>query len=119
MDNGLLNLFLFNGDTKLLENIVALKLRETYRESDEPKVFYYKQNNVDLDFYVPQYNMAIQASYSLQEPDTRTREVKTLIEMNKVFKLDKALIVTYDEEETIEKDGLTIEVIPAWRWLLM
>ena len=118
MDNGLLNLFLFNGDTKLLENIVALKLRETYRESDEPKVFYYKQNNVDLDFYVPQYNMAIQASYSLQEPDTRTREIKTLIEMNKVFKLNKALIVTYDEEETIEKDGLTIEVKPIWKWLI-
>ena len=41
------------------------------------------------------------------------------MDFSKVFKLDRALIITYDEEETIEKDGLTIEVIPAWKWLLM
>lgn len=50
---------------------------------------------------------------------TRDREIKALVDFSKVFKLDRALIITYDEEETIEKDGLTIEVIPAWRWLLM
>lgn len=118
IDNGLLNLFLFNGDTKLLENLVALKLRETYWEADEPKVFYYKRNNVDLDFYVPEFNMAVQASYSLQEQDTRFREVNALVDFNKAFKLKKALIVTYEEEETIEQDGLTIEVVPVWKWLM-
>ena len=30
----------------------------------------------------------------------------------------KALIITYDEEETIEKNGVTIEVTPVWKWLL-
>lgn len=119
MDNGLLNLFLFNGDTKLLENLVALKLRETYWEADEPRVFFYKRSNVDLDFYVPEFNMAVQASYSIQEQDTRLREVNALADFNKAFKLKKALIVTYDEEETIEQDGLTIEVVPIWKWLMV
>lgn len=118
MDNGLLNLFLFNGDTKLLENLVALKLRETCWETDEPRVFFYKRNNVDLDFYVPEFNMAVQASYSIQEQDTRLREINALVDFNKAFKLKKAMIVTYDEEETIEQDGLTIEVVPVWKWLM-
>ena len=38
---------------------------------------------------------------------------------SKVFKLDRALIITYDEEEIIEKDGLVIEVIPVWKWLIL
>ena len=29
------------------------------------------------------------------------------------------MIITYDEEEIIEKDGLVIEVIPVWKWLLI
>lgn len=118
MDNGLLNLFLFNGETKLLENLVALKLRESYWEADEPRVFYYKRNNVDLDFYVPEFKMAVQASYNIQEQNIRFREVNALVDFNKIFKLDRAIIVTYDEEETIEQDGLTIEVVPIWKWLL-
>jgi predicted AAA+ superfamily ATPase len=27
-------------------------------------------------------------------------------------------IITYDEERLIETEGITIEVIPAWKWLL-
>ena len=62
---------------------------------------------------------AIQASYSIDEQDTRQREIDALVDFNKALKLDKALIVTYDEEETIETDGLTIEAIPIWKWLLL
>ena len=118
MDNGLLNLFMFEGETKLLENLVALHLRRNYWNPDEPMMFYYKHGTVDLDFYIPEVKMAVIASYSIEEDETRTREVNTLVDFSKVFKLDKAVIVTYDEEETIEKDGLIIEVIPVWKWLL-
>lgn len=44
--------------------------------------------------------------------------IKTLIG-EKHHEIDRALIITYDEEETIEKDGITIKVIPVWKWLLM
>jgi predicted AAA+ superfamily ATPase len=119
MDNGLLNLYLYKGETKLLENLVALQLRKMYWDPEEPKLFFYKRGSVDLDFYVPQENLAVQASYDLTTQATRDREVNALVDFSKVFKLDRALIITYDEEETIEKDGLTIEVIPVWKWLLM
>lgn len=118
MDNGLLNLYLYKGETKLLENLVALQLRKTFWDPEEPRLFYYKRGGVDLDFYVPDARMAIQASYDLLNQETIDREVNTLVDFNKVFKLDKALIITYDHEETITKDGLTIEIVPVWKWLL-
>lgn len=118
MDNGLLNLYLYKGETKLLENLVALQLRKTFWDSEEPRLFYYKRGGVDLDFYVPDAKMAIQASYELASQETINREVNTLVDFNKIFNLDKALIITYDQEETIVKDGLTIEMVPAWKWLL-
>ena len=37
---------------------------------------------------------------------------------NKVYPIRKAFIITYDEEEIIEEDGVTIEVIPIWKWLI-
>ena len=61
--------------------------------------------------------MAIQASYTLTDVDTRKREVDALIALNKVHHLQKAMIITYDEEETIQEGELTIEVIPIWKWL--
>ena len=81
-----------------------------------PKLYYYNQN-IEVDFYVPDEGLAIQASFSLEDIDTRKREVAALITLNKVYPIRKAIIITYDEEEIIEEDGITIEVIPIWKWL--
>ena len=29
------------------------------------------------------------------------------------------LIIFYDDEDEIVKDGLRIEVVPAWKWMLV
>lgn len=73
---------------------------------------------MDLDFYVPEAQMAIQASYNMVEQDTREREINALVTFNKTFPLKRAIIVTYDQEEVIEINGLAIEMIPARKWLL-
>ena len=117
IDNGLLNLYLYRGETKLLENIVAIQLRKEYR-NPEPSIFYYKRGDVDLDFYIPETKTAIQVSYDLSSQETNDREVETLVRFNKSFKLNRAMIITFDQEETIEKDNLTIDVVPVWKWLL-
>ena len=33
--------------------------------------------------------------------------------------LKKAVIVTRDEETTINEGGLSIEIVPVWKWLLL
>lgn len=117
-DNGLLSIFLTDADTSLLENLCAIHLCKKYnKDEDAPQLFYYKRNS-EVDFVVPEEALAIQASYTIQDEETRKREVGALVSLNKVSHLDKAFIITYDEEETIETSGLTIEVLPIWKWLL-
>lgn len=74
-DNGILSLFLMGGETKLLENIVAIQLNRHYHNTpDELRLFYYNKG-VEIDFCIPEVNRAIQVSYSLDDLDTYKREV--------------------------------------------
>jgi predicted AAA+ superfamily ATPase len=40
------------------------------------------------------------------------------VALHKLHPLKKAIIITYDEEDVITSNDLTIEVIPIWKWLL-
>lgn len=113
IDNGFLSLFLFDPETSLLENIVAIHLFERYGED----VFYY-QENVEVDFCLFDNRQAFQVSYSIDDPVTREREVKALMAYNKRLPGSQLTIITMDEESTIDENGMTIEVIPVWKWLL-
>lgn len=117
-DNALLNNFLFNGESKLLENMCAIHLMRHYSNTDEPRLFYYNRN-IEVDFYVPECGLAVQASFDLIDEDTRRREVSALVSLHKAFRLQRAVIVTRDHEEQITEDDLTIDVVPVWKWLLV
>lgn len=113
IDNGLLNLFLIDPETSLLENIVAISLKKKY----EDELYFYLQN-IEVDFYIPTQNLAIQVSYSLKDEPTRKREISALLKIAKVLDADKLLIITRDEEETIVEEEKKITVVPIWKWLL-
>lgn len=114
-DNGILNLFLFQPETKLLENIVALTLIKLYGEE---AVFYYKRN-AEVDFYVPSQSVAIQVAYDLELQATKDREVGNLIALTSYINtVEKLMIITMDTEDTIRQGNLLIEVIPVWKWLM-
>ena len=113
-DNGLLNTFIIEPESKLLENLVAIELKKRYQEG----VFYYKKN-VEVDFYIPSMHSAIQVSLSLSQSDTREREVRALIKMSQAYPLKKLQIITWEEEDVIEEADLHIEVLPLWKWLLI
>ena len=118
-DNGLLNIFITDADTSLLENLCAITLYKKYNSDDNAPRLYYYNRNIEVDFFIPDETLAIQASYSIQDADTRKREVSALVALNKITPLQRALIITYDEEATIEEGELTIEAIPIWKWLTM
>lgn len=114
IDNGLLSIFLTDANTSLLENMVAIHLFKQYGD----KVYFYNQN-IEVDFIIPGTDTAYQVSYSLQEEATFQREVDGLIKLNNVHPLKQMYIITKDEERTItHESGVTIEVIPVWKWLL-
>ena len=115
-DNGLLSIFITNQDTSLLENLCAINLHKKYATA-EPSQLYFYNKNIEVDFYIPQEGMAIQASFDINDIETREREVSALVALNKAFPLQKALIITRDTETQIKYDDLNIEVIPIWKWI--
>lgn len=115
-DNGILNLFLFLPETKLLENLVAIKLYNKYGDD-----LHYYNKNVEVDFCVPNDGLLIQASYRMIDEATRNREIGALQKLSKFIKPQRCIIVTYDQEEIIQSNDLDvqIEVIPAYKFMLM
>ena len=113
-DNGLLNLFLLDGNTSLLENLVAITLLRKYGRND---AVYFYNKGIEVDFYVPEEQLAIQVCYSINDAETRKRETKALIQFAKHIELKQMLIITRDEEDIISENGVSIEIIPVWKWV--
>ena len=115
-DNGILNLFLIDGNTSLLENLVAISLIRQFGKEDA--VFFYNKG-IEVDFYIPEKEWAIQVSYSIKDLETRERETDALIKLSKVLPCKRFLVITFDEESVLQMDNhIGIEVIPVWKWLL-
>ena len=119
VDNGVLNLFLLGGETQLLENMVAIALFRKYgHDADNERVFFYN-DKVEVDFYVPEEELAIQVSYSMaHSEDTFEREIKALKKLPNVLPCKRRLVMTNDESGTLEDDFGVIEIMPVWKWLL-
>lgn len=116
IDNGIISLLALDVRTSLLENLVALKLLSAYGSKD---AVYYYNHGVEVDFFVPQTETAIQVCYSMDDSEgTFERETKALAKMQSRLSCRRNIIVTYAEEALIEYGGMTIEVIPAWKFLL-
>ena len=117
IDNGIIDLLTFDCLTSQLENVVALTLMRRYGIDD--RVYFYNYN-VEVDFVIPEKEMAIQVCYTLGDEgsDTFNRETKSLVTLAKRFPYKKLLIVTYNEENTIYVNDTEIEVVPLWKWML-
>ena len=48
--------------------------------------------------------------------ENQAREIDGLIEAMNYFSLDKGLIITFNQEDVIIKDGKRIELIPAYEF---
>ena len=113
-DNGLLNLFLNKEEPRLLENLVAVNLWNKYHDN----LYYLKGQNIDADFFVEETGEVIQVAYSVSNISS-DRETRALAEAAKTLKEAKRfIIITYEEEKELTVDGVLIEVIPVWKWLL-
>ena len=118
IDNGFLHLFLLNPDTQLLENQVALELFRRFGHDLDNDTVYFYNSNVEIDFYVPEQEWAIQVSYSISDAETRQREVTALEKFAAVQPCRRRTIITYDTEDTITDSKGKIEVIPCWKWMI-
>ncbi len=120
IDNGFLNLQAADEKGKLLENAVALELFRRYgHDAADERVFFYRGNGNEVDFYVPEDHLAIQATYTLYgDENTYRRETDALAKFARYKPGCTRLIVTDDEEGIVSDDCGDIQVIPLWKWSL-
>lgn len=115
MDTGLLGLMLLDCKTAQLENLVAVELIRRYGFEN----VYFFENNIEVDFYIPSENLAIQVSMQvLDDVDTLERETRAFVKLNQFIPDTKCLLITNSEETTLKCDDIEIDMIPAWKWLL-
>ena len=115
MDTGLLGLVLLDCKSAQLENLVAIELIRRYGTEN----VYFFENNVEIDFYVPSEKLAIQVSMQvLDNIDTKERETRAFVKLNNFIPDSKCILITNSEEATLNCDGIEIDVVPVWKWLL-
>lgn len=98
---------------RILENIVFLHLRRKWK-----KIYYYSGKG-ECDFVVfdrDKVKMVVQVCFALSD-DNMVRELSGLKEAMEFFQLDQGLLISYNQEDIIEDNGLKIMVIPAWKWM--
>lgn len=121
IDNGLRSAVLMpqsNDSGKNLENAVFMQLNRNRLPSD--KISYY-QGDTECDFVFQRGDRVvqlIQATWSMADPETRERELKGLLEVSSATGCDNLWVITCDEENSWDRNGKQIRVVPAWKWLL-
>ena len=98
---------------RLLETTIALELLK------QGKQIAYAQNGSECDFVViekGQVIAAIQVAQDIELTLTKEREIKGLIQACKKFNLKSGSILTFNQQEEIEVDGIKIEIMQAWQY---
>ena len=116
IDNGFLSAIdysLSQNYGKLFENMIALELLKWGKE-----VMYFKENK-ECDFIIKDKNKlyALQASYNIDNDDTRKRELEGLHAACKSLKLNSGKIITFEQEEKLTYKGIDIEIVPAYKFM--
>jgi len=109
-DNGLLNLFLTDKKSALLENAVAIMLKQLYGD----EVCYIKSSvsGLDIDFYIPSEQTAIQVCYKLND-HSADREISNLLKASALMSECKRLIiVTLEGSPSRHPEHPEIELLP-------
>lgn len=121
IDNGMRNAVIMPQSEdlgNLLENAVFLALRR--RSKPEEKITYFNEG-AECDFVLQsedEISQLIQVSWTLDGKETLNRELRGLKVASDATGCRTCKIVTFDESDTIQFEGLEIQVVPLWKFLL-
>jgi predicted AAA+ superfamily ATPase len=101
---------------RLLENTVYLELIKHGKS-----IAYSIQDQTECDFVIKgntTIQEAIQVAVHLDDPSTKNREIRGLINTCKRYHLNKGTILCMDRDEEFIENDIFIQVISAWRYLI-
>jgi hypothetical protein len=103
-----------------LENIVYIELLRRHRPN-YADVFYFKEKDFECDFVVTQAGKVtelVQVAYDISNPKTRRRELNGLVKAANKLQCKSLTLVTLDNQEDVNLDGLNIHIVSASNWLI-
>lgn len=100
---------------KLMENAVFLKLRRKTKD-----IYYYKTaQDYEVDFFLPKEKTFIQVSQQFDLSETGEREIRAITAAATEQKnVTTRIVVTERDKQIVSKDGLKIQIVPLYEWLL-
>lgn len=118
VDNGFVAAKAFNlGQNlgRLLENQVFIELMRRGYNPEQTLFYYRSRNDKEVDFVTRNgvvIDSLIQVCYDMSNPKTEKREVNSIVECAGELKCNNLIIITENEERTIERNGYLIKVLP-------
>jgi len=98
-----------------LENMVFIHLRRK-----QETMYYYNDHDKECDFVIVRHNKpiaAIQVCWELTS-DNEEREINGLTDAMRSFNLNKGMIVTANQRDTLMLDDLEISIVPAFEFFI-
>jgi hypothetical protein len=124
LDNGLLNANTAQyGGNKglLLENAVFRELYRRYGNIYTQNIYYAADTSSACDFVIYAEGgtpLPVQVCWSLSDPATRQRELRGLIKACQYCQVKEGWIITGDEEEELDMEGVHVVVKASWKWMV-
>lgn len=118
VDNGFVQSKGFNLSENLgrfLENMVFIELIRRGYDTEKTLFYYRSRNDKETDFVTREgahVKQLIQVCYDMSSPKTEKREVDALVECAEELNCKDLVIVTNNDERTLNKGNYTIKVIP-------
>ena len=120
VDNGLLGVDEYQGEGRLMENLVMMELvRKGFIPATD--LFYYKTQTSEVDFVVKSKSgpmQLIQVTYASDRDEVDNREIKGLLRAGEELGCRDLVVITWDYGGVEEEGGEKIVFIPLWKWLL-
>lgn len=120
IDTGLINVssFKFSRNLgKLYENIVAVELKRRNKD-----IYYWKDyQHREVDFVIKEglkVIQLVQVCFDIEDIQTQKREIGALLKASKELSCGDLFIITEEVEKQKNYQGVKINYIPLWKWLL-
>lgn len=120
IDSGLAAAFSLSREPEfghLLENCIFMELCRRNAKTS----YLITESGYEVDFaarYPDGTIEIIQVSADISNPETREREIRSLLEAGQTITDANLVLLTISEEEIIDHDVTSIHIVPAWKWLL-
>lgn len=124
VDNGFLASSAFQTSEnkgRLLENLVFLELTRRKKQAGGNLLYYRSRNDREIDFVVRekfQIRQLIQVCYDMSNKKTEKREIDAIMECAEELNCNKLLIITWDQENVVQRGDYDIQILPYYKWCL-